>query len=267
MVTLYVFDPLQNNFIPCPPEKISGSISNTLITGADGAYCWMTSGGLYQVKAEAPGYLTARSNTVFVPPAVTNLDIRLEPTGGCGSTPVYPLTITLKQVQIFLHRAIKVQIQGMLTLDSGSDGINPASEGVNLRLFSPTNLPGSGQFYPSKDNIMPVYLTATAGGWKINQSEKVRTGIQDLKIQKTKDPTTFIFALVDTKAAIVTQDYQNIIVEISLGNDAGVIDARLTKINKKYTFLYKLRRGKIPSHSFYMSNRIPQPVNYVPNFE
>jgi len=235
IVTLYLYDPLTKGSVLCPPENLWYPKTNTLITGADGRYFWMTSTGNYYVKAEKPGYETAQSAIVFVPPPATGLDVWLSPTAGCGNIPVHSLAISLQQVQIFLNGAKKVQVQGKFTLDAGSDGIDPASDGITLRLFLPGGLPGSGQFYPSTGSIMPVNLQKTVRGWAMASSEKARTGIHDLEIQKTRDPLTFTFKLVDTKTGITAQDYRNIIMEISSGNDAGVSDVTLAENNGKYT--------------------------------
>ena len=235
IVTLYLYDPLTKVSELCPLENLWSPKTNTLITGADGRYFWMTSTGNYYVKAEKAGYETAQSAVVFVPPPATGLNIGLSPTAGCGNIPGYSLAISLQQVQIFLNGAKKVQVQGKFTLDAGSDGIDPAGDGISLRLFLPGGLPGSGQFYPSTGSIMPVYLQNTARGWVIASSEKGRTGIQDLEIQRTRDPLTFTFKLVDTKTGITAQDYRNIVLEVSSGNDAGVSGVTLAEKNGKYT--------------------------------
>ena len=235
LVTLYLYDPVTKVSELCPLDNIWYPKTNTLITGADGRYFWMTSTGNYYVTAEMAGYEPAQSATVMVPPPATGLDVRLHPTAICGNIPVHSLAISLQQVQIFLNGAKKVQVQGKFTLNAGSDGIDPVSDGVNVRFFLSGSLPGSGQFYPSTNNIMPVYLQTTARGWAIASAEKGRTGIQDMEIQKTRDPLTFTFKLVDTKTGITAKDYRNIVLEISSGNDAGVSDVTLTGKNGKYT--------------------------------
>jgi hypothetical protein len=234
IVTLYVYDPILDDLILCP-EGLSYPQFNSMITGLDGKYSWMVAENhYYAVMAEMVGYQTGWSSLVYVPPPATGLDIYLMPTSECGSNAVDPIDLELTQVQIFPKGADKVQIQGTLTLNESSDGIDPISDGINLRLFLQTGLPGSGKFYPSKNNIMPVLLQETTDGWTITSSEKARTGIQDLTIKKTNDPRIFSFILVDTKSALVTEDYRNIIVEVSSGNDAGVIEIALTENNGKY---------------------------------
>jgi len=82
-VTLLVeYPPTTGNFIISPPENQEPS-TNPQITGVDGKYSWLTVPGTYKVKAEYPGYITAESLNVSVPPPVFDLDISLISTGGC----------------------------------------------------------------------------------------------------------------------------------------------------------------------------------------
>jgi len=149
--------------------------------------------------------------------------------------PYFPLAIQFNQVQIFPHGAEKVMIEGEFILDMSSDGIDPAADGFSLRLSLDSE--ESSQFYPdSSDDFMPVMLQETGEGWTITQSEKDKTGIQDLEIRMTSDPNIFIFKLVDTKTGLSTDlDYRSIVVDIFSGNDAGSFSVTLTENNGKYT--------------------------------
>lgn len=79
---LVEFLPTTGNFIVSPtglalPYQLPDI--NPLTTGADGRYSWMTVPGTFKVRAEKPGYITAESPPVSVPPPVFDLDIRLTP--------------------------------------------------------------------------------------------------------------------------------------------------------------------------------------------
>ncbi|MEX2210206.1 MAG: HYR domain-containing protein [Gaiellaceae bacterium] len=60
---------------------------NPQITAADGAYGWDVVAGNWQVHAEKFGYASADSAVLAIPPAVTDLEIALTPTGGCVTPP------------------------------------------------------------------------------------------------------------------------------------------------------------------------------------
>ena len=237
IVTLFALDPATGTYIPCQAEKLPDSTSNTLLTDTDGSYSWMTASGWYYVQAEMAGYQTTQSEIVYVPPLASVRPIYLQPASGCGNIPVHPLTVMLTQVQIFLQGAKKVQLDGKFTLAADSDGIDPASDGISVRLFVPGTLPGSGQFYPQDTTIMPVMLRQSGRGWTITQPEKKRTGIREMEVQRTNIPNTLTFKLVDTKAGIAIQDYQNIVIQISSGNDAGMVGVSLLEKNRKYTLV------------------------------
>lgn len=82
-VTLLVEYPLgTGNFIDSPPENQIPE-DNPLITGDDGRYSWLTIPGTYKVRADKAGYEIAQSDSVTVPPPVTDLNISMIPIGGC----------------------------------------------------------------------------------------------------------------------------------------------------------------------------------------
>jgi hypothetical protein len=57
---------------------------NPQVTNADGVYRWDVSAGTYRVVVSKPGYTTATSSSVDIPPPVTNLDIALVRAPGGG---------------------------------------------------------------------------------------------------------------------------------------------------------------------------------------
>lgn len=85
-VTLFVEYPSgSGSFIESPDEN-QIPVDNPLITGDDGRYRWDVVPGTYKVRAEKAGYGTVESDLLIIPPPVTDLDISLSPTGGCGVT-------------------------------------------------------------------------------------------------------------------------------------------------------------------------------------
>lgn len=130
---------------------------------------------------------------------------------------VYPLTMAISQLQIRASGATeKVQAQGSFQLAGASDGINPATQPVSLRLSTP-----GGQFYPPVGgNLMPINgFDVTPTGWAISAAERQRTGLQSFVIDRTA--TGYTFSLVDTRVALPTLDYSSVRIELVIGNDAG----------------------------------------------
>lgn len=65
------------------PMQISPNV-NPQVTGSDGRYGWDVVTGCWYVKVSAPGYAPKISALVGVPPAVTDLDIALQPAPACA---------------------------------------------------------------------------------------------------------------------------------------------------------------------------------------
>jgi len=142
----------------------------------------------------------------------------------------YPLSFVPSQVQMFPNGAEKVMLQGKVTLDTESDGIDPALEGVALYLSTTI----SGVVYPIPD-FNPILLTSTADGWTIDQFEKDRTGIQAFEIKRTGTPGVYSFHLVDTRTGLKAGDYSSVVFKIAIGNDVGAVNLTLTESNGKYS--------------------------------
>ena len=66
------------------PGEISPVI-NPQKTNSIGYYGWNVAKGCWFIKVEATGYKTVISPLVGVPPAVTDLNIKMEPVGGAGN--------------------------------------------------------------------------------------------------------------------------------------------------------------------------------------
>ncbi len=65
------------------PPQISPNV-NPQVTGSDGRYGWDVVTGCWYVKVSAPGYIPKISALVGVPPAVTDLDLTLQPAATCN---------------------------------------------------------------------------------------------------------------------------------------------------------------------------------------
>ncbi|MFC4101277.1 OmpL47-type beta-barrel domain-containing protein [Paenibacillus xanthanilyticus] len=82
-VTLQYRDPLLNTWVNMNEEAYPGQfmpVTNPQVTGADGRYGWDAAAGSYRVVVSRPGFATATSRVVDIPPPVTDLDVGLTPT-------------------------------------------------------------------------------------------------------------------------------------------------------------------------------------------
>ena len=147
--------------------------------------------------------------------------------GPIGAAPpqVFPLTLTSSRCDLFPNAAEKVHFEGIFTLDAGSDGIDPAAEGVELRLFKPDGT----RVYPVGIDTMPIAFEASSTGWTITPAEKNRTGIQAFTITGTADPMQFGFKLVDTRSGLQASDYSNVQLKLDIGNDSGSVAMNLVQ--------------------------------------
>lgn len=82
-VVLQYNDPALGKWVDMSEEDYPGRldpITNPQITGEDGRYAWDTAAGQYRVIVSRPGFQTAASRVVDVPPPVTDLHVGLTPT-------------------------------------------------------------------------------------------------------------------------------------------------------------------------------------------
>lgn len=152
-------------------------------------------------------------------------------TFGPIGVPVFPMTITPSIVQLFPNASEKVHIEGSFALDSSSNGINPGTETVALRLFKPDG----SRIYPVGTDKMPVAMVPITGGWSISAAEKTRTGIQDFQILQTGDPAFFVFKLVDTRTSLPQADYNQVRIEIAIADDTGSLDLNLVERSGRWS--------------------------------
>ena len=125
-----------------------------------------------------------------------------------------------------------VRVEGQFLLGPASNGIDPATQPVALRLLVP---PGD-RVYPAGTDFMPVTgFVGTADGWAISRAEKRRTGLQAFAIRRTADPGRYTFHLVDWRTHLADRDYGVVWVELTIGDDAGEADEALVKRYRTWT--------------------------------
>lgn len=82
-VVLQYYDPALRQWVDMSEEDYPGRldpITNPQTTGEDGRYAWDTAAGQYRVTVSRPGFQSAISRFVEVPPPVTDLHVGLTPT-------------------------------------------------------------------------------------------------------------------------------------------------------------------------------------------
>ena len=122
--------------------------------------------------------------------------------------------------------ADRIRFRADYVLGNGSDGINPGTEPVTIKLTTA----GGWQFYPERDfnplNGFDVQGRAPKRRWTLNDSERVRTGIERLVFDEDPNNSGAI-ALRDFRASIPSGDYYAMVnVEITIGT--GATTDRLT---------------------------------------
>jgi len=73
------------------------------------------------------------------------------------------------------------------------------------------------------------------GGWSISDAEKTRTGIQKFQILQTGDPSFFVFKLADTRTSLPQGDYNQVRLEMVIGDDAGSRELNLVERNGRWS--------------------------------
>jgi hypothetical protein len=117
-----------------------------------------------------------------------------------------------------------VKVQGRFTLAGGSDGIDPTTQPVALRLLVPPGDP----VYPAGVDFMPFTgFVATPDGWSLSSAEKARTGVQAFDILRTERPDVFAFTFVDTRTPLPAGDYGAVWLRLTVGGDGGQAAAAL----------------------------------------
>jgi hypothetical protein len=130
------------------------------------------------------------------------------------------------------NRIQGVALAGAFQLDADSDGIDPVADGVALELSTP-----GGAFYPVGADVMPVGMRAVRGGWSITDAERARTGIEVFLIQRTADPTRFLYVLLDGRSDLPAADYSQVRLDLAIGDDEGAADMTLVAGRRGLWFL------------------------------
>jgi hypothetical protein len=114
----------------------------------------------------------------------------------------------------------RIQIRADYTLGTGSNGINPAVEPVTIKLSTPAG----GQFYPSPDfnplNGFDVQGNVGKRRWKLNDAERLRTGIEQCHFDEDPNNSGGFF-LRDFRTNLVDADFSTVNVEITVGTGAA----------------------------------------------
>ena len=119
----------------------------------------------------------------------------------------------------------RVRFRGDYKLGTTSNGIDPTTEPVTIKLSTPAG----GQFYPSP-NFNPVagFIVQGSAGkrrWTLNDSERARTDIESLVFDEGSNNTGSI-ALRDFRTGLFVADFSLVNVEITIG--AGATADKLT---------------------------------------
>ncbi|TDF94865.1 carboxypeptidase-like regulatory domain-containing protein [Paenibacillus piri] len=88
-VILQYHDPELSAWVNMSEDAYPGRldpVTNPQTTGEDGRYAWNTAAGEYRVVVSRPGFQTATSRSVTVPPPVTDLHVGLTPTDTVAPT-------------------------------------------------------------------------------------------------------------------------------------------------------------------------------------
>ena len=108
----------------------------------------------------------------------------------------------------------RVRMRAAFTLAAGSDGINPVTEQVTLRMSTT-----SGEFYSA--NLPPgsfeLHGNESPGRWALTDTARQSTGIERFDILLSKKEIVF----VNRGTTLPTQNYTNVTVELAIGNDSG----------------------------------------------
>lgn len=114
----------------------------------------------------------------------------------------------------------RLRFRADYTLGSGSDGINPATEPVTIKLSTP----GGWQFYPSPDfnplSGFDVQGRMQKRRWVLNDIERARTGIERLVFDEDPNNSGGIF-LRDFRTNLADTDYSIVNAEITIGTGAA----------------------------------------------
>lgn len=144
-VTLWYHDPEIGAWVIMDDAAYPGRmmpVDNPMMSDEEGRYGWDVAEGEYKVVVTRPGFEAAESRSVFVPPAVTDLNIAMNP---IDSTPPVPAAGGVDDGRAY-HGPVT------LTLTANDD-----SSGVRSILYS---VNGGGEITVNGDNVAAVFSSA-----------------------------------------------------------------------------------------------------------
>lgn len=135
-----------------------------------------------------------------------------------GEPPVDPvagsLTFSRFRVRDFESND-KLRFKADFKLGANSNGINPGTEQVTLRLSTPAN-----DFYNQVLNGFTVKGQSPRRRWTLNDAERTRTGIERFDIDEDPNNAGALF-LRDVRARAGTESFETVNVEIVIGTGAA----------------------------------------------
>lgn len=114
----------------------------------------------------------------------------------------------------------RLRVRADYALGADSDGINPSSEAMSVKLSTPTY----GQFYPAPAADFNPLAGFVAHGraprrrWSLNDAERARTGIERFDVDENPDHTGAII-LRDLRTTLPNIDYSTVLVTVDIGFD------------------------------------------------
>ena len=114
----------------------------------------------------------------------------------------------------------RLRFRADFALGAGTDGIDPATEAVRVRLSTPS---GGVVYPPPTNDFNPITGfdakgTAPRRRWSISPGERARTGIERFDIDEDPNNSGGV-SLRDAMTNVPIMDYSTVHVEISIGDD------------------------------------------------
>lgn len=143
--------------------------------------------------------------------------------------PTFSLGLGLDLVRLRDETNEGFRFRGTFVIDSCGDGFDPETEPTSLLFSTPV-----GTFYPPADrpDLFPIQpgemerVVSPAGQrWRLSEAGRLRTGIERFEI----DDRDGSFVFVDRDVTLPPRLYDQVTVEITVGNDVGQASATLVE--------------------------------------
>jgi hypothetical protein len=128
----------------------------------------------------------------------------------------------------------RVRFRADYTLGTGSNGIDPTTEQVTLKLST-----AAGQFYPTSPDFNPLTGFDVKGvvgkrRWTLNDATRTTSGIEQLAFDEdpasgSGGPPTGAVVLRDLKTTLATMDFSTVNLEVTVGTDKLVGTATMVE--------------------------------------